>query len=234
MTSNKKKQNFSLIELLVIVAIIGILASLLLPSLSKARKRAKITVCKNNQKQIITAIFMYAEDNKGHLPGHFNRITYDKFLGTGYDGRTSNTDGKLYSCPTDETDTGTNRNRSYSAIQGILSGRQSSKRGAIDEGSGESLTLSDFTYPSDTIIITERHNPGNTIGKWNSAMMKMNVIQRGTVNGDYPWSHGKFKFNHIFPDGSVRAIPHATTYAGSGVDPWSNASMFNTMWDSLR
>ena len=233
--NTKYKSPFTLIELLVVVAIIGILASLLLPSLAKARKRAKISVCKSNLKQITSAIHMYADDNEGHLPGHYsNQITYDQYLGTGYDGRTSDTDGKLYSCPTDETDLGINNNRSYSAVQGKLDGTSDNKRGAIAEGSGESLSLNDFSIPSYTIIISERHFITNTIGKTNSAMMKMQTIQNGTINGDYSWSHEEFKFNHIFADSSVRAIPHVATYAGSGSDPWNDESMLNTMWDSLR
>ena len=62
------KKSFTLIELLVVVAIIGILASLLLPSLSKARKKAKQTVCKSQLKQIHVAMTMYELDSDMFLP----------------------------------------------------------------------------------------------------------------------------------------------------------------------
>lgn len=232
--NKKHTPKFTLIEVLVVVAIIGILASLLLPSLAKARHKAKTSVCLSNLKQITTAIHLYAGDNEDHLPGHFNNKTYDMLLGTGYDGRSLDSDGKLYSCPTDTTDDGTNNNRSYSAVQGELDGSKPGKRGAIDEGSGETLRINEFNYPSTSIIISERHYSGNTIKKWNTAMMKMQTIQNGTVNGNYSWSHEEYKFNHIFADSSVRAISHVATYAGSGSDPWNDESMIGTMWDSLR
>ena len=45
-------KKFTLIELLVVVGILGILVSLLLPSLSKAREKGKSAVCKSNLKQV--------------------------------------------------------------------------------------------------------------------------------------------------------------------------------------
>lgn len=81
-------KRFSLIELLVVVAIIGILASLVMPSLGKAREKSKIAVCVSNQKQIGTAIYMYMDDNDGKfpLPGQITQISWDAALGA-YDGR---------------------------------------------------------------------------------------------------------------------------------------------------
>ena len=42
---------FTLIELMLVISIIAILLTILLPSLSRARERAKFSVCKNNLKQ---------------------------------------------------------------------------------------------------------------------------------------------------------------------------------------
>lgn len=70
-------KKFSLIELLVVVAIIGILASLLMPSLSRARGEARAAVCKNNLKQAGIALSMYAGDNNDALLTniHYNTIS---------------------------------------------------------------------------------------------------------------------------------------------------------------
>ncbi|MCL4788309.1 MAG: type II secretion system GspH family protein, partial [Verrucomicrobia bacterium] len=64
-----RRGGFTLIELLVVIAIIAILASLLLPAIASAKARARACACKSNLRQIGIAMTMYAEDNRGYLPG---------------------------------------------------------------------------------------------------------------------------------------------------------------------
>ena len=60
-------RGFTLTELLVVIAVIGILASLLMPALSKAKARAQSVFCMNNTKQLTLAWNVYADDHDGRL-----------------------------------------------------------------------------------------------------------------------------------------------------------------------
>jgi prepilin-type N-terminal cleavage/methylation domain-containing protein/prepilin-type processing-associated H-X9-DG protein len=68
----RKIKGFTLVELLIVIAILAILLTILSPALETAREQATGAVCMANQRTLAFAWTLYAEDNKGHLVGADN------------------------------------------------------------------------------------------------------------------------------------------------------------------
>lgn len=112
---------FTLIEMLVVIAIIAMLVGMLIPALKSARDSARSLVCTSNLRTLAITTHQFAQDHNGHLPrsshsAGFNRLpwaaalyqplTDRPFQGDGYawenDGWWDATN-TLYRCPHDRT-----------------------------------------------------------------------------------------------------------------------------------
>src|SRR5271155_2252959 len=64
----RKARAFTLVELLVGIAVIAVLIGVLLPAVSRARGQANQVACMSNIRQLTLAFMMYCDDNQGWLP----------------------------------------------------------------------------------------------------------------------------------------------------------------------
>lgn len=94
MKMQKNLKAFTLVELLVVVAIIGILATMMLPALAKARESARRAACKSNLHQMQLGLEMYAEANSESYPIDLTQLK--TFLAGSAPAATMN---RLFSCP---------------------------------------------------------------------------------------------------------------------------------------
>jgi prepilin-type N-terminal cleavage/methylation domain-containing protein/prepilin-type processing-associated H-X9-DG protein len=72
MKGSMKRRGFTLVELLVVMAIIFLLASILLPVFGRARANARRSACQSNLRQLGLAAMQYASDHDEHYPRYIN------------------------------------------------------------------------------------------------------------------------------------------------------------------
>lgn len=84
--SSTRLQAFTLIELLTVIAIIGILAAIIIPTVGKVRAAARSAQSISNAKQVGVAMLLYAQDNKNKILAHSyspgystSELTYRQF-----------------------------------------------------------------------------------------------------------------------------------------------------------
>jgi len=82
MSPRSRRAGFTLVELLVVIALIGILIGLLLPAVQSAREAGRRATCINNQYQLARGL-MQADDANGFLPGWRNSVNGQSMSWTG-------------------------------------------------------------------------------------------------------------------------------------------------------
>ena len=226
------KQKFTLIELLIVIAIIAILAAMLLPALNQARDRAKSTQCVNNLKQIGTYTTFYADANNGVLllAGNNDNLGITTFTGSWVyllwknvlnDVR-SNSDlqnaapykGSVFFCPADTYSTRLAGSCSY-ALNGFLqldnpatasfsaSNIRRRKAGSISKPSSTLWGTDSGKYNAETSFISYRGNLSSLLNSRERTAAGSFSLSYG--EGELQMRHGNGTYlNVLWLDGHVK------------------------------
>lgn len=212
-----QQNGFTLIEILIVIAIIGILAAILFPVFASAREGARRASCLSNMKQIGLATMLYAQDYDERMvhafmrygPGSANTAWWQDML------QPYMKSYQLVLCPSDATPGQTTSNRpvgypnplltSYAANQVFRNANgQDVLFPPLRAGTGIGRSLAAFEESATTIIFTETGSAAPAV--YSMELYYWNHTDLGTDPSDPPRVHKRHLegCNFVFADGHCK------------------------------
>ncbi len=215
-----RSRAFTLIELLITIAIVGVLLSLLLPAMSSVRESGRAAICLSNLRQSVTICRSYADDYKGKSPalgqpyGQVPNWALVVQVGSGRDGTSA---GDLYFkpsvlvCPTADSVYSNDMTRTYAInVTGhaglALAGVSPDPDNFDDELDPAFVDLEKIERPAETpLIFDSARIPDTPLARTASVLdfrQESHVIER--LGRFHAKTGARRGFNVGFCDGSAR------------------------------
>ncbi len=204
--------SFTLVELLVVVAIIAILFALLLPSLSKAKELPRSIKCKGNMRQVMVALNCYAGDNQGLLPPCYSDDTYwerrmDPYLPRRSSIWSAYRPNFAFLCPSapftfnvkyEELE------RTYIVSHAFL--YRPSKSPWWNESAARSQRIDNYTRPSSVILFGDGKQIDGATSKYCGSWCIYTAPPPGTAWMNYFDLRHSSQMNNVFVDGHAESL----------------------------
>ena len=199
----RTRRAFTLIELLGVIAIIAILASMLLPALARAKEAGKRIACTNNEKQLVLSALMWVDENEGKYPSRGGNPRWPALFSANY------VDARVLVCPSDGPNPPQSQaagnifdstNRSY-----IINGFNDVASTMGSNITGFAMAESMIREPSETIIFGEKANEsGHYWMDWDQVddQLQLEQSRHNTSKAD----SGSGGSVYAFSDGSARFL----------------------------
>ena len=203
------------------MAIIGILASLLLPNLKKSRYKARLAVCAENMRQNSLALYSYADDNDHYWPQRTRQVLH--YLEYKSDGRSLLADylslDSLF-CPLNkpefnpETDTTTTLSGSYEMYYGqqLIHGNGFENTALLKVGDRISWPFEGINN-TFSVLLADNDQYHQDSGLWISSHpsegMSPSASNSGSLKSKFYRSNdsrGLLDRNFLYEDGSVKRV----------------------------
>ena len=221
-----KFNGFTLIEVLVVIAIIAILTAILFPVFSKAREKGRQGACMSNMKQIGLAVLQYTQDydemEPGYIVGTSPIVGWRTILNTYVKSQNvflcpSNT----YNNKTVDWDTAPGWYRSYAVNPVIMPD--------LTDNPSWGVSLAKLQQPTQTFIVGESVNNNAALSAGCDQFQSNGVIQSYCVPGPtvpkYLFAGHTQMSNWLFCDGHVKSM-RAINTCNATTDIW----MLDVTW----